>query len=116
MDIHGQWTLEWGTSMGIQEAGIINFDSGIISGGDSEYSYSGNYQTQSAFCIKGTIEIVSKKPESIIIFGKGSKYNINFTGDFGIAEAKPHRRALMVIDSNLSNESSDNLIRLICEK
>ncbi|MDH5761922.1 MAG: hypothetical protein OEZ51_02970 [Nitrospinota bacterium] len=115
MTIHGLWALEWGTNLGLTQAGTIKFESGIISGGDSNHNYSGKYQTHSANCLKGTLEIVNIKSEPITIFGKNSTYIINFTGDFGIAEANPHRRALMVIDSQL-NTGPDQLIRLICEK
>lgn len=115
MDIQGQWTLEWGTNAGIKEAGVINFESGIISGGDSENNYSGNYKTLSADSIKGTIEVTSKKAGALTIFGRDSNYKVNFTGDFGIAVANQNRPALMVIDSHLG-DGPPNLIRLICEK
>ena len=115
MTIQGQWTLEWGTNIGLIQAGVIKFESGIISGGDSQHSYTGSYQTYSADCIKGTIEITNYKSEAITIFGKESKYKISLTGDFGIAESKPNRRALMVMDSHLDNQPAQ-LIRLVCER
>ncbi len=113
-NIQGEWTLEWGVSTGLKEAGVISFDAGVISGGDAHHTYSGHYQTQSDECIKGTLEVTNKKEEAITIFGKKSKYQINFSGDFGLAAARAGRRALLVIDSHLGD--SPHFIRLICEK
>ncbi len=115
MNIEGEWTLEWGTDRGLIEAGAIKFKSGVISGGNSRYTYSGKYQTLSAQSIQGSIEITNNNPNDFSLFGDKTKYKIYMKGDFGIAESKAHRRALMVIDSHLDNEPA-TLIRLICEK
>lgn len=114
MKINGEWTLEWGTDGGLLEGGAIKFESGLISGGNSRYSYSGNYNTLSEFSIQGSIKVISKK-KTMGLFGNKPEYKIYMKGDFGIADPQPHKRALMVIDSHMDGEPA-RLIRLICEK
>lgn len=114
-NIQGEWTLEWGVNTGIKQAGLINFEAGIISGGDSDHRYSGHYQTESDECIKGTIEVTNKNEEAVLVFGKKSKYKVNFTGEFGIAKARVNKRALMIIDSQLGDGPA-HFVRIICEK
>ena len=115
MNIDGEWTLEWGTSRGLIEAGVIKFESGVISGGNSRYTYSGTYQTLSAQSIQGSMEVTNKNPNKFALFGGDTKYKIYMKGDYGISESTAPRRALMVIDFHLDNQPA-TLIRLICKK
>jgi len=115
MDIQGKWALEWGTDGGLIEGGFIEFNSGIISGGNSIYSYSGMYQTLSEFSIQGSIKVTSIKKSITGPFSDKLEYRVYLKGDFGIADASPPKRALMVIDSHFDGAPA-KLIRLICEK
>lgn len=42
--MNGLWTAEFGTSNGAFRGGVVTFDNGKISGGDSWYYYIGEYR------------------------------------------------------------------------
>ncbi len=57
MPLGGFWTAEFGSSVGIFGGGVVFFQDGKITGGDSSYLYTGEYTETGGGGFRATIEV-----------------------------------------------------------
>jgi len=77
----GLWTIKFISSLNIWGGGVlVLIEGGRILGGDTGYYYIGTYKHQKDV-IEGKADIIRFDPQSVSVFGKMPKFNIEFKGE-----------------------------------
>lgn len=77
--IEALWSVEFGSNVQMQGAGVAVFETGRILGGDAGYYYVGSYKIKDS-AITADIKVVNYRGQSTSIFGPIPEFNLSVSG------------------------------------